>query len=280
MIRHRAVLTGCVRSRPAGPPRPHREHSCLDEAPRPPPRHEQTDAQADDGPTSNQSPATCEDTNRRAGSQQTVRRPFVLPPAVHLTYATADFASVARAPAGAHGRLRPSHRHGDLPRATLLGTSGTETPNNTALNGLRTGWTGAARALWVVLSVGTEWPLLPTARCPCSCLVHFQAHSRSEKPGGVAMMTMIWNLTTGQMDAEPLRASWKPVMVPGPHEHRGQRGAGRGAQRLLTHHHRLRAGEPAGSAIDQHRRDWTHARCPPGGQRSPCTPHRWPPRKR
>ena len=41
-----------------------------------------------------------------------------------------------------------------FPRATLLGTSGTENPNNTALNGLRTGWTGAARALWVVLQRG------------------------------------------------------------------------------------------------------------------------------
>lgn len=30
------------------------------------------------------------------------------------------------------------------------------------------------------------------------------------------MMTMIWNLTTGPDGRRALRASWKPVMLPGP----------------------------------------------------------------
>ena len=50
------------------------------------------------------------------------------------------------------------------------------------------------------------------------------------------MMTMIWNLTTGPDGRRACVLPGSPSWSPATHEHRGQRGAGRGAQRLLTHH--------------------------------------------
>ena len=156
----------------------------LDEAPRPPPRHEQTDAQADDGPDQQpESCHTCEDTNRRArGRSRRCAAPLL--PAVHLTYAHGRFRVRGTGPCwSVHGRLRRRIGTVTFPRATLLGTC-TENPNNTALNGLRTGGPVPQELCGSCSSVGTEYP----APCPRHVAL-FVSRSLSgtpafRKPGG------------------------------------------------------------------------------------------------